>query len=31
MASFPLLKRYVFYRIHVEVKESAQEQCIMVG
>ena len=25
MASFPLLKRYVFYHIHMEVKENAQE------
>ena len=31
MTSFPLLKRYVLYHIHMEVKENAQEQNIMVG
>ena len=31
MASFSLLKRYVFYYIHMEVKENAQEQNIMGG
>ena len=28
---FPLLKRYVFYPIQMEVQENAQEQSIMVG
>ena len=31
MASFPLLKRYDFYHMHMEVKENAQEESIMVG
>ena len=31
MASFPFIKRSVFYHIYMEVKKNAQEQNIMVG
>ena len=31
MKSSSLLGRFIFYTMHVEVKENAQEQSIMVG